>query len=108
MNKKFSTLAIACMASALFSSTQAATISQYPPDEVKEVEKAILQQGRQRRKKAPVRFDRCDFVVRLSGGKPAGQLRQQRLRAAAERKFRIAPRQQHSQYPAVGQCIKRR
>lgn len=35
MNKKFSTLAIACMASALFSSTQAATISQGTRDVTK-------------------------------------------------------------------------
>ena len=35
MNKKFSTLAIACMASALFSSTQAATISQGTSDVTK-------------------------------------------------------------------------
>ena len=81
----------------IYSKKQAATISQYPPDEVKEVEKAILQQGRQRRKKAPVRFDRCDFVVRLSGGKPAGQLRQQRLRAAAEHGVGIA-------VPTVATC----
>ena len=35
MNKKFSTLAIACMASTLFSSTQAATISQGTRDVTK-------------------------------------------------------------------------